>query len=122
MRWRVLFWLLVSSGCVHMVEVVSTPSGAYVEYGRRHKGEDSRVQTIETPGVIRVSTLPFARQPFIVSMPGYRTFGGDLRWAGIETLAEVPKVVGLQRVRRLEIHLLREHGPVGTWDPAHIGQ
>ena len=119
-RWLLVFLLL--PGCVHTIEVVSNPSGAYVEYGPRASGEEQRAQVVETPGVIRVAAVPFARRPFTVSMPGYRTFEGDLRWAGVETFVEVPKVLGLQRIRRLEIQLLREHGPVGTWDPAHVGQ
>ena len=109
MRWLILSVLL--PGCVARLQVESRPPGAVV-----HLPSGA---TITTPGEIKARWIPWKRRPIEASSPGYRPLRMDLRehdvtmWHSLGLVTHpFRKVDG-----RIELILIPEHGPAGTWTP-----
>ena len=57
------------------------------------------------PAQVQVGPNPFRAAEFQVSAPGYRTLDVRLPWHRY----------ALRRVRAVQVLLVEEHGPAGTW-------
>lgn len=86
-------------GCTYRVTVDSDPPGALMTL------RDGR--TVVLPEEVRFHAVPFTRRVVTVTAPGYRT-------------AEVDTSAYLGRPREVEVLLVREHGPAGTWTAEQI--
>lgn len=96
--------LLLSTGCMRRVTILSDPSGAMVHKGRKRLGP--------TPLELTLWPVPFLRQPVRVGMSGYR---GEWIYIG--------RNLGLWRRQTThEIILVKTHGPSGTWAPEDAGR
>ena len=84
-------------GCATKVRVESRPPGALVTL---RNGTSSN-----TPDDVYVGFWPYARKRVIVSSPGYR---------------EAP-ILLRRGIRRVEVVMIPEHGPAGTWTPEGEG-
>ena len=91
-----LFLALIGCFGHSKVTVDTRPTGATLEWK----------ETVATsPGTVTVPFYPFARRKVQVSSPGYR-----------------PVTVILRRKdHQIEVVLVPEHGPVGTWTPEGQG-
>lgn len=96
-----VWWLsaLALSSCVVTVRVDSRPVSAEVQTS---KGDVFRL-----PADIPVRWAPFDRPELLCTAVGYREVTVPLR------LGMGP--FGLRKPRRVEISLIEEHGPSGTW-------
>jgi hypothetical protein len=103
---------LLLLGCVHRIEVTTIPAGATLYRAQTHLGEAPAI----VPMRIFSSTRIEAR------LPGYRPVRGmgtasffvdflTLHW---------PRALGLQPRGTVEIRMMPEHGPVGTWTPEDV--
>ncbi len=113
-RAGVLGGLLLGPGCVHRVQVVTDPIGASVSLGDRRLGLSP----------VNVVLPLFGPRTLTVQLAGYRTLTVPLGWK-LSALASPPEPTGLPaagplRSATLELRLVREHGGVGTWDPATV--
>ena len=90
----VLFGLL---GCAAKVQVESRPPGALVTLPNG--------DTMTTPNEVYVGFWPWARKRVVVTSPGYREARIRLR----------------RGIRHVEIVMIPEHGPAGTWTPEGEG-
>lgn len=112
--------LLSLLACAPHVQVTSSPPGAML---RTARGE-----SLYTPCTTQIPLRPLRRNEVIVSAPGYRTLTLHMH----RDLLSAPAVawVSLRHPVRtlrdepagtLHLHLVPEHGPSGTWDPAEEG-
>lgn len=86
--------LLLLVACLHPVAVTSHPSGAVVSFGGQIVGQ--------APVTVPV---PLRGGEVMVEVAGYRPYVRRLTW---------------WTPRRLEIRLVAEHGPAGTWQPEDV--
>ena len=115
-RAGVLGALLLGPGCVHRLHVRTDPVGASVSLGERRLGLSP----------VTVVLPLFGPHMLTVQAAGYRTLTVPLGWK-LSALGPPPDAVasGLPapdpgRSATLELRLVREHGGVGTWDPATV--
>lgn len=107
---------LLLLGCVHRVEVTTVPTGANLYRAGAHVGE--------APGTVAIR--PFASTRIEARLPGYRTATTSLRGVGtFSFLAELitlrwGRALGLRPRAAVEIRLMPEHGPAGTWAPEDV--
>ena len=107
---------LLLLGCIHRVEVTTFPEGATLYRKGRQLGE--------APLVVRIPM--FATTQVEAKMPGYRAVDTKLRGVGTASfVADVLflhwlKAVGLRTKAEVELRLMPEHGPVGTWAPEDV--
>jgi hypothetical protein len=85
---------LLLVACVHRVQVSSDPIGAVVTVDGRILG----------PAPARVE-VPLKGAELTLQIGGYRTFTRHLTWF---------------TPRRLEVRMVAEHGPTGTWTPEDV--
>ena len=111
---RALLTAALVAGCAYKVRVETVPAGATVE--------TPRGQRLTAPGQLKLSAVPFAQQRFKVSAAGYRTLEGDLRWTGVQTVAQPGTMIGIRRYKLIKIVLVPDHGPAGTWTPDDVGR
>lgn len=105
--------VLLTTGCVHRVTVVTEPPGALV----RWNGE------ILPPEQPELRVGPFGPRELEVEEVGYRPYHGRLTGHG--PLRFLVQAVGLRwlamtgaaRESEVRVTLLREHGGIGTWNP-----
>jgi hypothetical protein len=90
-------FVAVLGGCATHVRVESRPPGALVT---ARNGD-----AFSTPDKVYVGFWPFARRAVVVTAPGYRP-------------ADVRLKIGVHRV---EVVMVPEHGPSGTWTPESEG-
>jgi hypothetical protein len=108
--------------CTWRMRLASEPPGAEVRLPDH--------QVVSTPSIVTVHYNFFRPAPIVVSAPGYRTSTFDLRhrpgvgapeinvwrvimypiWHPLAAFEKEPR-------RRLELVLIPEHGPAGTWQP-----
>ncbi|MSQ03873.1 MAG: hypothetical protein EXR71_18625 [Myxococcales bacterium] len=86
---------LLLIGCIHRVEVTTLPEGAMLY----------RKQTQLGAAPVTVRIPMFSATEIEARMTGYRTVTSRLRGVGMRTKGKV------------ELRLVPEHGPVGTWEP-----
>ncbi len=114
-------WLAaLLAGCTYRVEVEARPAGATLELA------DGR--QIGLPAEVRYSALPFHRRPATVSAPGHRdleirTGGFGLGELGLITdpILRPGLFFGPDPRRQVEVLLVPEHGPAGTWTEDQVG-
>lgn len=107
---------LLLIGCIHRVEVTSLPAGAVLYRKQTQLGD--------APVTVRIPM--FASTEIEARMPGYRTVTTRLR--GVGTMSFVSdfvflhwrKAVGARPKGQVELRLIPEHGPVGTWEPDEV--
>ena len=112
MRWLPVLLLV---GCAYKVDLVSDPAGARVEL------PDG--SAVFTPEQVKLKVAPFTKQEITASAPGYRPLTLDVRrreatmWRYVSDVLFRPGT-WLGRSRgTLELQLVPQHGPVGTWSP-----
>jgi hypothetical protein len=111
--------------CTWRMRLESHPPGAEVRL------PDNRV--VSTPSIVKIHYSFFRKAPIVVSAPGYRTLSFDLMKRKGNGFAEINvwrvasypifhPFAGFRKDprRRLEIVLVPEHGPAGTWDPSQV--
>ena len=104
------------TGCLHRIRVESFPAGATVYY------KDNEIGT--TPVEKTVFWYPLANIPIEVQLANYRSvtvqaenqislrkITGDLMFFRYK------KMLGLEPRTVHNIHMIRMHGPAGTWTP-----
>lgn len=104
---------VLSTGCAYKVELSSAPIGARVDLPNgKH---------VFTPDVVKLRVAPFKKQEVTVSSPGYRPLTVDLRqhelrfWRYLSDALFRPATwTGAPR-GHLELRLVPQHGPAGTW-------
>lgn len=120
MRTRLLLLLtLLAAGCAHRVRIESQPPGASVRVGKRLKGP--------TPQELTFLWVPFRPINVRVSAAGYRTVvvkankhASVWRIAGEALTFRYKRLLGLRPRATIEVMLIRDHGPVGTWTEEDI--
>jgi hypothetical protein len=110
-----MHWLLLI-GCIHKVQVLSSPAGALLF-------EDGE-QVGTTPETIQIR--PFVRPRYTVSLPGYRTltFRPDNRAIFWDFLGEAVtfhwrQALGIKPYLSWELVLIPEHPTYGGSVPEH---
>lgn len=110
---------VLAAGCAHRVRVESDPQGASVKAGKRMRGP--------TPQELTFLWLPFRALPVRVSAPGYRAVELHAHeYAGLWTFTKelfglrFRRLAGLEPRATIQVVLVREHGPVGTWTEEEI--
>ncbi len=113
-----LAFLLLSGGCAYRVQLESTPAGAQLLL------PDGTVTT--TPAETTVKWKPFHRQQVTAAAPGYRTLTVDLRRAEVrwghylrDAIFRPKTYTGAPR-GQVELVLVPEHDPAGTWTADEI--
>jgi hypothetical protein len=109
-------WL---AGCAYHVHLESRPTSARVLL-------PDEATVVVTPARVELRWVPLGHQWVTVSAPGYRTMRIDvqrrpLRW-GLERPPDVPvfKLERLEGPPRIEVLLVPEHGPAGTWAESDV--
>jgi len=116
-----LAWVLVAlltSGCAYKVKLNTNPLAANVTLPNG--------TTVVTPAEVTLRYAPFSRQRIVVSAPGYRVVEIDLRKTEIkfgryitDALFRPRTWIGEHR-GQINVVLVPNHGPVGTWDPTEV--
>jgi hypothetical protein len=107
---------LLLIGCVHRIEVTTIPAGATLYRAQTRIGE----APADVPIWIFSSTKIEAR------LPGYRPVTTQLRGMGTASFfvdfltLHWPRALGLRTRGVVEIRMMPEHGPVGTWTPDEV--
>jgi zona occludens toxin (predicted ATPase) len=117
----VLAACIALSGCAYHVRIESTPAAATVALPNGDR--------VVTPETVPFRWYPFAHQRVVVSAPGYRTVemdlgrrGGEVTfWHVIRARMRVFRNLGERTAQRVEVVLVPEHGPSGTWTPESQG-
>jgi hypothetical protein len=106
--------LAFGAGCAYKVEVISRPPGALMTMPG---GE-----TVVLPQEVDFRWRPLARRRVQVSAPGYRTMEFTITRRLVQETDYLTDVVGNPSEalgdkprRTLELVLVPEHGPAGTW-------
>jgi hypothetical protein len=118
-RVRLAPWLLLAcGGCHYKVVLTSDPPTAEVLL------PDGR--TVVTPAEVTFDWVPFGHQRITATAPRHRPLEVDLRRTEIRfwrfvggTLAHPATLTGRPR-GEVELLLVPEHGPPGSWDPKEI--
>jgi hypothetical protein len=110
---RAALLALLLPGCAYRVTLASRPSAVTVALP-----DGSRVTT---PAEVRLRWVPFGHQRVTATADGYRPLTVDLRrdeirWSRfvIGTIAH-PSVLSGKPRGEVELVLIPEHGPVGSW-------
>jgi len=104
---------LLLLGCVHRVQVTTVPVGATLYRNEARLGE--------APVEVRVPI--FSSRHVEARLPGYRSVTTVLPRVGpMSYLSDVfslhwGQALGLRDKAVVEIRLMPDHGPVGTWEP-----
>ena len=107
------FLLLLVSGCAYRVTLTSNPAPANVELPNGDR--------VSTPAEVRFRYVPFGHQRIVASARGYREGELDLRKTEIRSWRLLfggfshPAVFGGAPRGEVEILLVPDHGPVGSW-------
>lgn len=116
---RLLPLVFLLTGCAYKVELLSSPAGARVELP-----DGSQVFT---PEIVSLRVAPFKKQEVTASSPGYRPLTVDLRkremrfWRYVTDAIFKPATwTGAPR-GQVELQLVQQHGPVGTWSAESEG-
>lgn len=117
----VLAACIALSGCAYHVRIESAPAAATVSLPNGDR--------VVTPETVRFFWYPFAHQRVVVSAPGYRTVemdlgrrGGEVTfWHVLRARMRVFRNLGERTAQRVEVVLIPEHGPSGTWTPESQG-
>lgn len=112
-------WLLagaILTGCVHRIEVRSTPPGAAIIWNGTAAGRAPTHLTVRPfqPHDVAVRLTGYRTAEITLSRTGTMSFVGDLltlHWF---------RALGLVPYAEVEVRLLREHGGIGTWDPEDL--
>ena len=103
-------------GCKHQFRIESYPPGATVY----HDGEEIGTTPMETT----LQWYPFKRMPLEVRLPNYRPvfLSADKQINARILTREIvtfryKKLLGRTPRTTHHVHLIREHGPAGTWTP-----
>ncbi|TNE84220.1 MAG: hypothetical protein EP330_30330 [Deltaproteobacteria bacterium] len=111
--------LLLLTACAYKVELTSAPAGARVDLPDGTQ--------VFTPEVVTLKVAPFNRQEITVSAPGYRPLTVDVRhrearaWRYLTDAVFRPKTFTGAPRGHLELQLVPQHGPAGTWTPESEG-
>lgn len=114
---RALLLAALVSGCVHRIELITSPVGASVSMGNK--------RLPSAPTVLKIR--PFQKRDVTVQIAGYRPFRLRLR-ADAGTSGFLGELVTLRWFRMLglrthssyEVRLIPEHGGAGTWTPEDV--
>lgn len=104
---------LLLLGCVHRVQVTTVPAGAALYRDEARVGE--------APAQVRVPI--FSSRTIEARLPGYRSVTtvlprvGPLSFLGDVFSLHWGQALGLRDKVAVEIRLIPDHGPVGTWEP-----
>lgn len=110
---RLLLLVPLLAGCVHRIEVRSDPGGAMASFNGKSMGR--------VPFEVKVH--PFGRRQLALTLPGYRPITltiartGTLSFLNDVLTLHWLRAVGLVQYSSVEVELLPEHGPIGTWNP-----
>lgn len=111
-----MYIALLLLGCVHRIEVTTIPSGATLYREQARLGE--------APATVPIRIFSSTR--IEARLPGYRSVTTQLRGMGTASfLADFltlhwPRALGIQPRGTVEIRMMPEHGPVGTWTPEDV--
>lgn len=119
-RVRFVLFAGFASGCLYRVTVDSQPVPVTVVLppGASAIGGGERVST---PAEVDFRWVPFGHQRIVASANGYRTFEVDLRRNVIRWRRIVFRTIARPSLRdgesrgEVQLLLVPEHGPVGTW-------
>lgn len=100
-------WL---GACAYRVTLTSAPDGARVEL------PSGRV--VATPATARLEWVPFGHQRVTASAPGFRPMTVDLR----DSEVRLGHLLHRSERRVVELILVPEHGPAGTWTRDDVGR
>lgn len=110
--------LLMTGGCAYKIKLNTNPLAANVAL------PDGT--SVVTPAEVTFRYAPFGRQRIVISAPGYRVVEMDLRKTEIKLVRYISDALFRPRTwlgearGQLNIVLVPNHGPVGTWDPAQV--
>lgn len=117
MRW-LLVMMMFGSGCGYRLTLNSQPAGAQLLL------PDGEVLTTPTETTLR--WRPFDRQRVVASAPGYRTLTVDLRRTEVRWGRYLRDAIFRPKTWRgaargeIELILIPEHDPAGTWTADEI--
>jgi hypothetical protein len=113
-----LVLLALMAGCGYRVTLVSQPTPVTVLLPNGER--------VATPADVRFVWVPFGHQRVVATADGYRQLEFDLRknevrWSRfvIGTLAHPSVLAGKPR-GEVQLLLVPDHGPVGTWTEVEI--
>ena len=115
---RALLLLVAAAGCRYKVLLTSDPAPARVML------PDGR--TVATPAEVTFRWVPFGHQRITASAPRYRPLEVDLRrteiklWRLITGPVTARAAVSGAPRGEVELVLVPEHGPAGSFDPDEI--
>lgn len=107
---------LLLGGCVHRFEVSTSPPGGMATFNG----------TAVTGAPYEVAVHPFGRRQISVVVPGYRPMSVKLARTGpLSYLTDALtfhwlRALGLVTYAKVELALVPEHGPIGTWNAEDI--
>ena len=104
-------------GCAHLVEVTSAPPGAEVRYAGQALGPTPVTLRVRLFGPRRVEATLVGHRPVQVALPLALT---TTRFVGDVLLARPRQGLGLRPVTSIELRMVKEHGPVGTWTDVQV--
>lgn len=114
---RALLWL-ACAGCPYKVTLTSDPTPAEVLL------PDGR--TVVTPAEVKLRWVPFGHQRITASAPRHRALEVDLRkteirfWRFVGGTIARPATLGGRPRGEVELVLVPEHGPAGSWSPEDV--
>lgn len=111
-----MLYALLLLGCVHRVTITTLPEGANLYRAGTHVGQ--------APATVAIR--PFGATGVEARLPGYREATTSLR--GVGTMSFVAefltlrwgRALGLRPRADVEIRLVPDHGPAGTWSPDDV--
>jgi hypothetical protein len=117
-RCALLMLSLVMSSCAYKIKLNTNPLAANVDLPNG--------TSVVTPAEVTLRYAPFGRQRIVVSAPGYRVVEIDLRKTEIKLVRYIsdaffrPRTWQGEARGQVNIVLVPNHGPVGTWDPTEV--
>lgn len=103
-------------GCVHHIVVSSDPPGAMASFNGAAVGR--------LPAEVLVR--PFERRALAVTLVGFRPMTltlartGTMSFVGDLLTLHWPRGLGITPYATVELEMIEEHGPIGTWAPEEL--
>lgn len=113
-----LLFLWFVSGCAYRVTLISSPTPANVELPNGDR--------VSTPADVSLRWVPFGHQRIVATATGYRPIEVDLRktevrsWRLLFGPITHPQVLNGAPRGEVQLLLVPEHGPVGSWTEEDI--